>query len=72
MVLVIGSEERLSEVKVVFIHDDQLNYLPKLMKLTMHNWIHVQLLVWFEVTEESLSLPMEYVSLFSVFSYIQI
>lgn len=72
MVLVIGSEERLSEIKVVFIHGDQLNYLPNLMKLTMHNWTHLQLLVWFEVTEESLSLPMEYVSLFSVFSYIQI
>lgn len=72
MVLVIGSEERLSEIKVVFIHGDQLNYLPNLMKLTMHNWIHLQLLVWFKVTEESLSLPMEYVSLFSVLSYIQI
>lgn len=72
MVLVIGSEERFNEIKVVFIHGDQLNYLPNLMKLIMHNWIHLQLLVWFKVTEESLSLPVEYVSLFSVLSYIQI
>lgn len=72
MVFVIGSEERLSEIKIVFIHGDQLNYLPNLMKLTMHNWIHLQLSVWFEVTEENLSLPVEYVGLFSVLSYIQI
>lgn len=72
VVLVIGSEERFNEIKVVFIHGDQLNYLPNLMKLIMHNWIHLQLLVWFKVTEESLSLPVEYVSLFSVLSYIQI
>lgn len=71
VVLVIGSEERFNEIKV-FIHGDQLNYLPNLMKLIMHNWIHLQLLVWFKVTEESLSLPVEYVSLFSVLSYIQI
>lgn len=68
MVLVIGSEEKFNEIRIVFIHGDQLNYLPNLRKLTtMHNWIYLQLSVWFEVTEESLSLPVEYVVLFSVF-----
>jgi hypothetical protein len=38
MVLVNGSEEKLIEIKVIFIHDDQLNYLHNLRKLTtVHN-----------------------------------
>lgn len=68
VVLIIGSEEKLNEIRIVFIHGDQLNYLPNLRKLnTMHNWIYLQFSVWFEVTEESLGLPVEYVVLFSVF-----
>lgn len=30
MVLVGGSEDKLNEIRVVFIHGDQLNYLPNL------------------------------------------
>ena len=33
MVLINGSEQKLSEIKVIFIHGDQLNYLPNLRKL---------------------------------------
>lgn len=33
MVLINGSEEKLSEIKVIFIHGDQLNYLPNLRQL---------------------------------------
>lgn len=44
VVLVIGSEEKLNEIRIVFIHGDQLNYLPNLRKLaTMHYWIYLQL-----------------------------
>lgn len=33
MVLINGSEEKLNEIKVIFIHGDQLNYLSNLSKL---------------------------------------
>lgn len=33
MALTNGSEKKLSEMKVIFIHGDQLNYLPNLRKL---------------------------------------
>lgn len=33
MALINGSEKKLSEMKVIFIHGDQLNYLPNLRKL---------------------------------------
>lgn len=38
MVLSNGSEDKLNEIKVIFIHGDQLNYLLNLRKLTtVHN-----------------------------------
>lgn len=33
MVLINSSEDKLSKIKVIFIHGDQLNYLPNLRKL---------------------------------------
>lgn len=38
MVLSNGSKDKLSEIKVIFIHGDRLNYLLNLRKLTtVHN-----------------------------------